>query len=60
MTTAAVDDAAWAEEVFGGCDLGDPRRTKRLVEYAGRQVASHMRGGCMKILAGYGLTAGCS
>lgn len=29
---------AWAESVFGGCQLGDPRRTRRLVDYVGRQA----------------------
>jgi hypothetical protein len=28
----------WAAEVFGRCELGDVRRTKRLVDYAGRQM----------------------
>jgi hypothetical protein len=29
---------AWAEQVFGACDLGDPRRRQRLIEFAGRQA----------------------
>lgn len=29
---------AWAEQVFGACDLGDPRRRKRLIEYAALQA----------------------
>jgi hypothetical protein len=33
-----TDPRQWAEEVFGGCDLGDPRRTDRLVDYAARQA----------------------
>lgn len=32
------DARAWATEQFGGCDLGDIRRTRRLVEYAARQA----------------------
>lgn len=28
----------WARETFGDCDLGDRRRTERLVEYASRQA----------------------
>lgn len=35
----ARDAAEWAEQQFGGCDLGDVRRTRRLVEYAARQAA---------------------
>jgi len=34
----AADSRQWAEELFGGCDLGDPRRTDRLVDYAARQA----------------------
>ena len=30
----------WAESMFGGCELGDVRRTRRLVDYAGRQAAN--------------------
>lgn len=33
-----TDPRQWAEQVFGGCDLGDPRRTDRLVDYAARQA----------------------
>jgi len=29
-----MDPAAWAEEQFGGVDLGDRRRTSRLVSIA--------------------------
>lgn len=35
--------ADWAEQTFGGCDLGDERRTKRLVDI-GKRMASQM--GC--------------
>ncbi len=30
----------WSEEVFGNCELGDPRRTKRLVRYGAHQAES--------------------
>ena len=33
-----ADSRQWAEELFGGCDLGDLRRTDRLVDYAARQA----------------------
>ena len=32
------DTKKWAEQQFGGCDLGDRRRTRRVVEYAARQA----------------------
>jgi len=32
-----VDD--WAEQQFGSCELGDVRRTRRLVDYAARQAS---------------------
>lgn len=32
------DSRAWAEQQFGRCDLGDLRRTRRLVDYAARQA----------------------
>lgn len=35
--TCNVDD--WAAQQFGSCELGDIRRTRRLVEYATRQAA---------------------
>jgi hypothetical protein len=33
-----TDPREWAEELFGECDLGDPRRTARLIDYAARQA----------------------
>lgn len=36
--TFSTDSRHWAEELFGGCDLGDPRRADRLVDYAARQA----------------------
>jgi hypothetical protein len=33
-----LDAHQWAERVFGGSNLGDPRRTRRLVDYAARQA----------------------
>lgn len=37
--TFVGDPRAWAEQQFGQCELGDSRRTRRLVDYAARQVA---------------------
>src|SRR3990172_4162384 len=34
------DTGRWAEQTFGGCDLGDRRRTRRLVKL-GAQLAAH-------------------
>lgn len=34
------DTVSWAEQTFGGCELGDARRTRRLVKVAG-QCAAH-------------------
>lgn len=34
MVTVTLDVDAWAEQQFGGCDLKDRRRTKRLVRFA--------------------------
>lgn len=33
-----LEPVQWAERVFGGSELGDPRRTRRLVDYAARQA----------------------
>jgi hypothetical protein len=33
------DANKWAQEMFGTCELGDARRTKRAVDYAARQAA---------------------
>lgn len=30
------NEAAWSEQIFGGCDLGDSRRTRRLVDVGAR------------------------
>ena len=38
MASVTVDPAVWAEENFGACELGDKRRTKRLVQIASRQA----------------------
>jgi hypothetical protein len=35
----ALDPADWAEQTFGAADLGDPRRTRRLVAAAARIAA---------------------
>lgn len=34
-----TDPIAWAQETFGAAELGDPRRTKRLVRVAGQMAA---------------------
>ena len=39
MTTITLDVNQWAEEQFGSCDLGDRRRTKRLVRFAAQAAA---------------------
>lgn len=36
-----ADAQAWAEETFGNCDLGDKRRTKRVVDI-GKRMASRL------------------
>lgn len=33
-----IDTRRWAEETFGSCELGDERRTRRLIDYASRQA----------------------
>ncbi len=32
MSSLTLDVAQWAEQQFGACELGDKRRTKRLVK----------------------------
>ena len=39
MGAFEADPRKWAEQQFGECELGDVRRTQRLVDYAARQVA---------------------
>lgn len=39
----ALDTKKWAQQQFGECDLGDRRRTKRLVKMA-EQIANHPAG----------------
>jgi hypothetical protein len=34
-----ADCRTWAEDIFGGCDLGDVRRVDRLIDYAARQAS---------------------
>jgi hypothetical protein len=38
-TVMYADSNQWAEAMFGGCELGDARRTRRAVDYAARQAA---------------------
>jgi hypothetical protein len=40
VSTVALDVNQWAQEQFGECELGDRRRTKRLVSYAAQAAAS--------------------
>ena len=35
----AVDNDQWVEDSFGACELGDARRTRRLVRIAGNMLA---------------------
>jgi hypothetical protein len=39
-TVMHSDANKWAEAMFGKCELGDARRTKRAVDYAARQAAN--------------------
>jgi hypothetical protein len=39
MTTVPLNVNQWAKEQFGQCDLGDIRRTSRLVKYAAQAAA---------------------
>lgn len=39
MASMALDIAQWAEQQFGTCELGDRRRTKRMVKFAGQAAA---------------------
>lgn len=41
--TGVVESESWAGETFGTCELGDPRRTRRLVQVAQR-VLEHPSG----------------
>lgn len=43
MTEGLYDTQNWAEETFGHCDLGDPRRVARLIK-AGVQMANRPDG----------------
>jgi hypothetical protein len=44
MTSLLFETGAWAKQQFAGCELGDKRRTERLVTLAA-QVVSHPAGG---------------
>ena len=54
-----MDASGWAEQEFGACELGDPRRTRRLVKIVGDQAAqpsgsySQAAGGNRYDLKGY-------
>ncbi len=56
---SGLDATGWAEQEFGDCELGDPRRTRRLVKIVGDQAAqpsgsySQAAGGNRYDLKGY-------
>jgi hypothetical protein len=56
---SGLEAAGWAEAEFGDCELGDPRRTRRLVKVVGDQAAqpsgsySQATGGNRYALKGY-------
>lgn len=56
---SGLDALGWAEQEFGHCELGDPRRTRRLVKIVGDQAAqpggsySQAAGGNRYDLKGY-------
>ena len=56
---SGLDAAGWAEQEFGACELGDPRRTRRLVKIVAAQAAqpsgsySQAAGGNRHDLKGY-------
>jgi Transposase DNA-binding/Transposase Tn5 dimerisation domain len=39
MAMVALEMDEWAEQQFGGCELGDKRRTKRMVKFAAQAAA---------------------
>ena len=39
MASLTLDIAQWAEQQFGTCELGDQRRTKRMVKFAAQAAA---------------------
>lgn len=49
--TFATDAGRWAEEIFGGCELGDARLTKRLVDM-GRRMADRIGASLAKCCQG--------
>lgn len=53
MNNLAVDLTTWVEEQFGGCDLGDKRRTKRLGQVAAA-VAANPSGSFPEQMHGWG------
>ncbi len=46
-----ADALKWAEDIFGGCDLGDVRRTRRVVDM-GRRLAEQSGGSMAKCCDG--------
>jgi len=56
MSNAISDALTWSETVFGQAELGDPRRTRRLVK-VGEMLANHT--GCSALTASGGDSALC-
>jgi hypothetical protein len=52
VTTFTLEVEQWAEEQFGGCDLGDARRTRRAVEFAA-QIAGDASGSTPRQAGGW-------
>src|SRR3989441_9381098 len=50
-TSKLTDPQAWAQETFGGAQLGDPRRSRRLVRVAA-QVAADPQGSWPREMGG--------
>jgi len=59
----STDELEWSRQLFGGSDLGDAKRTERLVDVAarmasqmGRSLAKSCEGDQAALLGGYRLT----
>ena len=50
-----LDELGWSQQLFGGSDLGDARRTARLVDVGetGRQLAKSCDGDQAALLGSY-------
>jgi len=45
------DGRSWAEETFGRCELGDPRRVRRLIDFSAR-LSENPSGSISKVCGG--------